>query len=189
MLPSIYGNGIRIEQSPSAVSITYAMIYDTRIIWPDDRDHAPSAVHQYMGISRGHWEGDTLVVDATNFTAETSVGGRAPASADLAVHETYRRVDPDMILYTATIDDPKTYTKPFTYRVMITTQPNYEVYEYSCHEGNSAVEGGLRGERAYEKQVADANAKGLPVPARSNGLSIYRAPKEGAEVFDINAGE
>ncbi len=189
VLPSIYGNGIRIEQSPDAVSVTYEMIHDTRIIWLDGRDHVPSNVHQYMGVSRGHWEGDTLVVDATNFTDKTSVGGRGPASDKLKVRETYRRVDPDMILYTATIDDPETYSRPFTYRVMITTQPNYEVYEYSCHEGNSAVEGGLRGERAYEKEVADAKAKGLPIPPRSSGMSIYRAPKDGSEVFDINAGE
>jgi hypothetical protein len=71
---------------------------------------------------------------------------------------------------------------------MWTTQPSYYVYEYSCHEGNSAVGGGLAGERAYERQVAEAIAAGRPVPARSGG-EIYRAPAEGAEVFDINRGE
>jgi hypothetical protein len=71
---------------------------------------------------------------------------------------------------------------------MFTTQPNYEVYEYSCHEGNSAVGGGLAGERAYERQVAEAQAAGLPIPKRSDG-TVYQAPPEGAELFDINAGE
>jgi hypothetical protein len=82
-----------------------------------------------------------------------------------------------------------TFTAPFTYRVMFTAQPNYEVYEYSCHEGNGAVGHALSGERAFDKQVAEAQAKGLPPPKRANGLNIYRAPAEGSEVFDINAGQ
>jgi hypothetical protein len=188
VLPSIYGNGIRIAQSPTTVSITYEMIHDTRVIQLGDRPHLSDDVRQYMGNARGHWEGDTLVVETTNFTDRTSVGARGPHSEQLTLTERYRRVDPEMIEYRATIDDPATFTAPFTYRVMFTTQPNYEVWEYSCHEGNSAVEGGLSGERAYERQVAEAKAKGLPVPPRS-GNSIYRAPEEGAEVFDINAGE
>jgi hypothetical protein len=94
-----------------------------------------------------------------------------------------------MIEYRATIDDPVTFTAPFTYRVMFTSQPNYEVYEYSCHEGNGAVGHALSGERAFDKQVAEAKAKGLEPPKRANGLNIYRAPAEGSEVFDINAGQ
>jgi hypothetical protein len=94
-----------------------------------------------------------------------------------------------MIEYTATINDPATFAAPFTYRLMITTQPNYEVYEYSCHEGNSAVGGSLSGERAYEEEVAEAIAQGHPIPPRADGRSIYRAPGEDAEIFDINAGE
>jgi hypothetical protein len=72
---------------------------------------------------------------------------------------------------------------------MFTTQPNYEVYEYSCHEVNGAVGHALSGERAYEKQVAEAKAKGLPIPRRSTGLEVYRAPQAGAETFNINQGE
>jgi hypothetical protein len=72
---------------------------------------------------------------------------------------------------------------------MITTQPDYQTYEYSCHEGNGAVGHSLSGERAYERQVAEALAKGLPVPSRGNSGSIYGAPQEGAEIIDINAGE
>jgi hypothetical protein len=93
-----------------------------------------------------------------------------------------------MIEYRVTIDDPDTYTAPFTVRTMWTTQPNYYVYEYSCHEGNFAVGGGLAGERALERQAAELEAQGLPVPQRAAG-SIYGRPAEGAEVFNINRGE
>jgi hypothetical protein len=82
-----------------------------------------------------------------------------------------------------------TYTAPFTLRAVWTVQPGYEVYEYSCHEGNFAVGGGLAGERAYEHEVAEATAKGLPIPRRATMAEIYGTPREGAEVFDINRGE
>lgn len=189
VLPSIYGNGIRIVQSPDKISITYEMIHDTRIIRLDSRPDLAGDIEQYMGISRGRWEGDTLVVEATHFTDETSVGGRAPHSTALKLTERYRRVDPQMIEYRATIEDPETFIAPFTYRVMITQQPDYQTYEYSCHEGNGAVGNSLSGERAYERQVAEAIANGLPVPPRANGMSIYGAPSEDADIFDINAGE
>ncbi len=189
VLPSIYGNGIRIAQSPTTVSITYEMIHDTRIIHLDSGPHISPDIEQYMGNSRGHWEGDTLVVEATNFTDKTGVGARGTTSKNLKIVERYRRVDPDMIEYRATIDDPDTFTAPFTYRVMFTTQPNYEVYEYSCHEGNGAVGHALSGERAYEKQVAEAKAKGLPIPKRTVGMQVYRGPDKDAEIFDINKGE
>jgi len=189
VLPSIYGNGIRIAQGPSEISITYEMIHDTRIVQLGNKPHLDSSIQQYMGDARGHWEGDTLVVESTNFTDKTSVGARGPHSDKLKVVERYRRVDPQMIEYRATINDPATFTAPFTYRVMFTTQPNYEVYEYSCHEGNGAVGHALSGERAFDRQVAEAKAKGLPVPQRAAGLNIYGRPTEGAEIFNINAGE
>jgi hypothetical protein len=94
-----------------------------------------------------------------------------------------------MIEYTATITDPVTYVAPFTFRLMITTQPNYETFEYSCHEGNGAVGHSLSGERAFEKDVADALARGEKPPERAQGLGVYGRPPEGADVFDINAGE
>jgi hypothetical protein len=189
ILPSIYGNGVQIVQAPDKVSITYEMIHDTRVIRLDDRPDLADDIDQYMGLSRGHWEGDTLVVEATHFTDKTTVGAGGPHSTALKVTERYRRVDPDMIEYRATIDDPETFEAPFTYRVMITKQPDYQTYEYSCHEGNGAVGHSLSGERAYEREVAEALSRGLPVPPRANGMSIYRAPSEDAEIFDINAGE
>jgi hypothetical protein len=191
-LPVIYGNGMRIVQNPESIAISYEMIHDTRIIPLDGRRHLEAGIRQYLGNARGHFEGDTLVVETTNFTDKTSIGGNGNGtrhSETLTLTERFRRVDPDMIEYTATVNDPVTYTAPFTFRLMLTTQPNYETYEYSCHEGNGAVGHALSGERAFDQQVADAKAKGLPPPERAQGLGIYGRPREGAEVFDINAGE
>jgi hypothetical protein len=135
---------------------------------------------------------DTLVVD-TNFTERTSIGvngGGPPNSEQLKLTERFTRVDPEMIEYVVTVDDPGAYTAPFTLRLMITTRPGYEVLEYSCHEGNGAVSHALSGERAYEQQVAEARAKGLPIPARAvEHEQIRNGPAEGARVFDVNAGE
>lgn len=184
----IYGNGIRVVQSPSEVSITYEMIHETRVIPLDDRPPLEDEIKQYTGNGRGHWEGDTLVVESQGFTDLLSVGG-PPNSTKMRTTERIRRVDPDMVEYRITIDDPGTYTAPFTIRTMWTSQPNYEVYEYSCHEGNGAVGHSLSGERAYEQQVAEAIANGETPPPRANGMSIYRAPSEDAEIFSINEGE
>ena len=184
----IYGNGIRIFQSPTEVTITYEMIHETRVIPLDGRPYVDEDVARFEGASRGHFEGDTLVIESRDFTDRTSLGG-GPHSKNLRTTERLRRVDPQMIEYRITVDDPDTYTAPFTVRTMWTTQPDYYVYEYSCHEGNFAVRGGLAGERAYEKQVAEAKAKGLALPKRSSGLEVYRNPGEGAEVFNINRGE
>jgi hypothetical protein len=191
-LPVIYGNGMRIVQNPTSVAMSYEMIHDTRIIPLDDRPHIDASVEQYMGNPRGHWEGDTLVVESTNFTDKTSIGinGNGTRHSDkMKITERFTRVDPQMIEYTARVEDPVTYTAPFTIRLMITQQPNYETYEYSCHEGNGAVGHALSGERAFEKQVAEAKAKGEPIPKRGDGFSVYGRPQEGAEVFNINRGE
>jgi hypothetical protein len=191
-LPVIYGNGMRITQNPNAVVISYEMIHDTRVIPVDNRPHLSDDIRQYMGNARGRWEGDTLVVETRNFTDKTSIGPNGNGtrhSTALTLTERFTRVDPDMIEYVATVADPVAYTAPFTVRLMITTQPNYETYEYNCHEGNGAVGHSLSGERAYERQVAEAVAKGEPPPRRTEGNSIFGRPEEGAEVFDINAGE
>jgi hypothetical protein len=192
VLPVIYGNGLRIVQTPEAVAISYEMIHDTRIIPLDARPFIAADVAQYMGNSRGRWEGDTLVIETRNFTDKTSIGANGNGtrhSTAMTLTERLARVDPEMIEYVATVNDPVTYTAPFTFRLMVTTQPGYEVLEYSCHEGNGAVGHALSGERAFERQVAEALSRGEPPPRRAEGLSIYGRPPEGAEVFDINAGE
>jgi hypothetical protein len=194
LLPVIYGNGLRITQNPDSVAITYEMVHDTRVIPLDGRAHVDAGVRQYLGLARGRFDGDTLVVETTNFTDKTSLGvngGGPPNSEHLKLTERFTRVDPQMIEYRATVDDPGAYVAPWTIRLMITSRPSYEVYEYSCHEGNGAVQHALSGERAYERQVADAKAKGLPPPARAVEHDQIRngVPAEGQKVFNINAGE
>jgi len=185
----LYGNGIVIAQSPGNVTITYEMVHETRVIALDNRPPLATGITQYNGNSRGRWDGDSLVVETSGFTDKTSLGAGAPNSTSLRTTERIRRVDPEMIEYRITVDDPLTYTAPFTLRTMWTVQPNYEVYEYSCHEGNFAVGGGLSGERVFEREVEEARAKGLPLPRRASMAEIYGTPREGAEVFDINRGE
>jgi hypothetical protein len=181
IMPVLYGNGLRIVQTPNEVAISYEMIHDTRIVPLDGRPRLGSAIRQYMGSSVGRWEGDTLVVETTNFTSRTAVGG-APHSEKLKLTEWFTRIDPQMIDYRIRVDDPETYTAPFTLRLTITEQPGYELYEYSCHEGNGAVGYALSGERAYEQAVAEAKAKGLPIPPRTMGMAVYTgAPVEGRE--------
>jgi hypothetical protein len=118
-----------------------------------------------MGDARGHWEGDTLVVVSRNFTDKTSVGG-ARHSTGLVLTERFTRIDPEMIDYEITVKDPQTFTRPFTMRLTITQQPDYQIYEYACHEGNIAMRHALLAERAYEKAAEEAKAKGLPSPER-----------------------
>ena len=189
-LPVIYGNGLHITQSPDEVAITYEMIHDTRIIPLDGRPH-PNGIKQYMGTARGRWEGDTLVVETTNFTEWTSIGanGNGPRHSDqMKLTEWFTRVDPEMIEYRARVEDPVAYTAPFTLRLMFTTQPDYQVYEYGCHEGNGAVGFALSADRAYERSVEEAKAKGLPIPER-HMISPYGPPQEGLEIRDVNTGE
>ncbi len=164
-MPAVYGNGARIIQTPDSVVITYEMIHDTRVIPLDGRPHVGAGVQLWMGDSRGRWEGDTLVVESARFTDRTAVGG-APHSTALRITERFTRIDPQMIDYVVTVEDPETFAKPWTMRLTITQQPDYEIFEYACHEGNIAMRHALSAERAYEKEAAEAVAKGLPPPPR-----------------------
>ena len=168
-LPVVYGNGARLLQTPDSVIIAYEMVHDTRVIPLDGRPHIGSGIPQLMGDSRGRWEGNTLVIETTNFTDRTSIGpnGNGPRhSAATKMTERITRIDPEMIDYELRIDDPKTYVMPWTIRMTLTSQPGYEIYEYGCHEGNGAVKNSLSGERAYERQAVENAAKGLPPPER-----------------------
>jgi len=168
-LPVVYGNGARIVQTPDSVIISYEMVHDTRVIPLDGRSHINNSIQQLMGDSRGHWEGNTLVIETTNFTDRTSIGpngGGARHSAAMKMTERLTRIDPQMIDYELHVDDPKTYVAPWTLRMTLTTQPGYEIFEYGCHEGNHSVANSLSAERAYEKQAAENAAKGLPPPER-----------------------
>ncbi|HEX6997211.1 MAG TPA: hypothetical protein VF322_03640 [Gammaproteobacteria bacterium] len=185
--PSLYGDAMQIVQTPTAVAIRYEMLHDTRIIPLDGRPPADPGVRQYMGSSVGHWEGDTLVVETTNFTDKLAVG-RMPHSEDLELTERFTRIDPEMIDYRVTVDDPRTFVRPWTYRLTLTTQPGYEVLEYSCHEGNFFVANALRAEKVYQERVREARARGEPIPERpgnGGGRSIF-APPTPEEAVDIN---
>src|SRR5688500_11475962 len=164
-MPAVYGNGARITQTPNAVVITYEMIHDSRVIPLDGRPRIGSGIQLWMGDARGHWEGDTLVVESTNFTDRTAVGG-APHSTALRLTERFTRVDPEMIDYVITVDDDLTFPRPWTLRLTSTRQRDYRIYACGCHEGNLARRHALLAERAYEKAAAEAKEKGLPPPER-----------------------
>ena len=163
--PAVYGNGARIIQTPDSVVIGYEMVHDTRVIPLDGRPQVSSAIKQFMGVSRARYEGDTLVIESSNFTDRTNLGG-ARHSENLRLIERITRVDPEMIDYEVRVEDPSTYSAPWTMRMTVTRQPGYEIYEYGCHEGNIAMRNALSAERAYEKAVAEAKEKGLPPPER-----------------------
>ena len=190
ILPVLYGNGFRLMQTPQAVVISYEMIHDTRTIWLDGRPHLGPKVRQLLGDSRGRFDGNTLVVETTNFTDRTSIGGNGNGtrhSDKMRMTERFTRIDPQMIDYQITVDDPVTYTQPFTLRLTVTAQPNYQLYEYSCHEGNGAVKYAMSADRAYDQTVADALAKGLPIPRRDMA-SPYGPPAPGTQPAIVFGG-
>jgi hypothetical protein len=173
IFPVLYGNGLRIMQTQNEVIVSYEMIHDTRVIHMDGRPHVGPNIRQYLGDSIGHWDGDTLVVETTNFTDRVGAFN-GPNSEKLKVTERFTRIDPQMIDYRIRVDDPVMYTAPFTIRYTITQQPNYQLYEYACHEGNGAVRNALSGERAYDREVAEAIKAGKPIPARAPiGMEVY----------------
>jgi hypothetical protein len=174
VLPVIYGNGNFIFQAPGVVSITYEMVHDTRIIPLDGRPHIGNSIRQYMGDARGRFEGDTLVVETTNFMGNTTGiggnGGGAPTSDVLHVVERFTRVAPDMLHYEVSINDPKTFTRPVKLLLPLTTQPGYQVLPYECHEGNMALHNILSAARAEDRAIEEAVKKGLPRPKPSTWL-------------------
>jgi hypothetical protein len=147
MMPSFYNNNYQIFQAPGYVAIAIEMIHDVRIIPTDGRPHAPSSVRQWLGDSRGHWEGNTLVVETTNFTDRTRFRG---ASQNMKLVEKFTRVDSDTLLYEFTVNDPESFTKPWTAQIPMRASKG-PIYEYACHEGNYAMTGMLGGAREAEK--------------------------------------
>ena len=147
MVPSGYNNNYQIFQSPGYVAILVEMIHDVRIIPLDGRPHLPATVRQWMGDSRGHWEGNTLVVETTNFTDKTNYRN---ASEHMRLVERFTRVDADTINYEFTVNDSSAFTKPWTAAIPM-TKTEGPIYEYACHEGNYGIMGVLSGARAQEK--------------------------------------
>ena len=163
ILPVIYGNGQEIVQAPGYVTIFQEMVHEGRVIPLDGRPHSSSSIRTYMGDPRGHWEGNTLVVETTNFiggkTGIQGNGNGVPTTDALKLTERFTRVGPSEIQYEATIDDPKTYARPFKVGFPLTQEPGYKNFEYACHEGNYAMFDSLSGARAMEKRAAEAAAK------------------------------
>jgi hypothetical protein len=150
MMPVGYNSTLEIVQGQGYVAIVQEMIHDTRIIPTDGRPHAPAEIKQWMGDSRGHWEGDTLVVETVNYNPQVAIQG-TPVSDAAKVTERFTRIDPDTIQYQFTVDDPKTWVKPFSGEYnMVKIDGN--VYEYACHEGNYGMANNLSGARATEKK-------------------------------------
>ena len=160
MFPAGYNNAYQIVQSKGFVVIHYEMIHEARIIPIDGRPHLPETVRLWNGDPRGRWEGNTLVVDTTNYNnkgwiATSAAGGRikgVPQTESLHVVERFTPIDANTIDYEATIDDPKMFTRPWTVSVPLHRDPTYRIYEYACHEGNYAVGNILRGARAAENR-------------------------------------
>jgi len=147
MMPTAYNNNIRIIQAPGYVTILVEMIHDVRVIPLDRNPHLPQDVRQWKGDSRGHWEGDTLVVETTNFNRKTAFRG---SSEKMRLTERFKRLDADTLLYQHTVDDPASFEKPWTVEIPV-TRSEAQIFEYACHEGNYAMTGGLAGARAQEK--------------------------------------
>ena len=147
MLPGAYNNNYQIIQTPDTVVIFNEMIHDARIVPMDARPHIASGIRQWLGDSRGHWEGDTLVIETTNFTDKTAFQG---ATENMRLTERFKLADRDTLLYEFTVDDPATFIKPWTVQIP-STRTEGPIFEYACHEGNYGMSGILSSARAEEK--------------------------------------
>ena len=157
MTPGGYNQNVQIVQTPDHVVLLNEMVHSSRVVPLDGRSHLPDGVRQWMGDSRGRWEGDTLVVETTNFLRETSFRGGV-TTADLHLIERFTRVSDGMLMYEVTVEDPNTWDRPWTYRLPM-QKNDQPVFEYACHEGNYGLYNILAGAREEEAQ-ADAAAAG-----------------------------
>jgi hypothetical protein len=152
LLPTIYNNGNEIVQGPDYVVIRNEMIREARVVPLHGRPHVPGSVTSYMGDSRGHWDGNTLVVETKNLNGMTAVGGNGGGrtSARITIVERFTMLNADTLQYTATINDPGTWTRPWTLSFPWKREPVYGMFEYACHEGNYAMRNILSASRAAE---------------------------------------
>jgi hypothetical protein len=150
MMPHILGNSYQIVQAPGAVAIRYELIHDVRIIPLDGRPHARAGLRFEMGDARGHWDRDTLVVETTNFKDRSTF--RNADAATLRLVERFTRTAPDRIEWSVTVDDPSTWTRPWTFAMPLVENDSEAIFEFACHEGNYAVPAILSGARVNEKR-------------------------------------
>jgi hypothetical protein len=164
MFPAGYNNAYQIMQIPGYVVFVFEMIHETRIVPIDGRPALGATIQQWNGEPRGRWEGNTLVVESTNYNSKGSIASSAatgrirgiPQSASMKVTERFTRVDEKTIDYTVTIDDPKVYTKPWTVALPLNLDNSYEMFEYSCQEGNYAMANSLSFGRKRDAEAAAA---------------------------------
>jgi hypothetical protein len=150
MMPSAYNNNYQIVQTPGFIAIEAEMVHDTRRILLDGSPHLPASVRQWKGDSRAHWDGDTLVIDTTNFTGETRFRG---SDENLHLTERLTMVDKDTIMYRFTVDDPTAFVRPWTAEYPLVREDGL-IYEYACHEGNMGLVGILDAARTDEAKAA-----------------------------------
>jgi hypothetical protein len=158
IIPVIYGNGNEIIQAPGYVVLRHEMIHEARVIPLDGRAHLGAAIRLYMGDSRGHWEGDTLVVETTNLTDKVAIGSNGAGypgdpgyhTPGLRLVERFTRTADTTLEYRATVEDPQTWTRPWTLQIPLARNDDYQLFEYACHEGNLAMRNILSGARAEE---------------------------------------
>jgi hypothetical protein len=149
MMPAIYGNSYDITQSPGFVAIRYEMVHETRIVPLDNRPPASNVIKSYIGEARGHFEGDTLVVVTTNYLEAGAYGG---ASSALKTTEWFKPTGPNTVDWSIKFEDPHTWTKPWSFGMLLTRDPHSQVFEYACHEGNEGMRGMLKAAREAEKK-------------------------------------
>ena len=155
MLPSAYNSNLQIVQDAGHVAILQEMIHSARIVPTDGSPHLSPRIRQWMGDSRGRWDGDTLVVDTTNFTDKTAFRN---STADLHLVERFTRVDADTIIYEFTAEDPATWARPWTAQIPL-VRIEGPIFEFACHEGNLGIANTLSGARAAEKKAEEAAKK------------------------------
>ena len=164
MLGAGYNNYYQIVQSPTYVGINMEMRHDTRTVPITNRAHLPKSIHLWLGDPIGRWEGDTFVVDTTNFRND-SPGGQGGASETTHIVERFTRVAADTLKYEVTVEDPVTWSRPWT-AVLFMKHSKDQIYEYACHEGNEAMSGALDGERVKEKQALEKAQAGKTSSSR-----------------------
>lgn len=155
MMPAIYGNSYQIFQAPGYVGILYEMIHEARIIPLDGDPHVAPEIRSYMGDARGRWEGNTLVVETTNFHPDSAYRNANPET--LRIIERFTPISDEKLRWTVTLDDPETWTQPWTFTMPLTRDSSVPmVYEYACHEGNRGLRNILSAARAQERAEAEA---------------------------------
>jgi hypothetical protein len=176
MMPANYGNSYRIVQGPGYVAISYEMVHETRIIPLAPRPQMGVAIRQYMGEARGRWEGDTLVVETTNFKDEPVYRGSNPSTLRLV--ERFTATGPDTIEWSASFDDPATWARPWTFAMPLTRNTQEAIFEYACHEGNRAMANLLTA--ALAEDAAGAAGAGAPSPEAAAPPTVAEPADDGS---------